>query len=113
MGDSRSSIPACTPRRELALLCRLTTFTPSTIILCFRGCTSMTRPVLPLSLPAMTTTRSFFRTLISKFITPLSDHFRREAHDFHEALLAQLTSDRPEYARAHRFVVGLDYHSRV
>src|ERR1700754_1283473 len=63
------------PRREFALVWRLTTLTPSIMTLRLRGSTSMMRPVLPLSLPVMTTTRSFFRTLISTFIIPQEQEF--------------------------------------
>src|SRR5581483_570824 len=112
MGASRSRMPDCTPRREFALVWRLTTLTPSTITLRLRGSTSIIRPVLPLSLPVMTTTRSFFRTLISTFITP-SNHFRREADDLHESLVAQLAGDGAEDARAHRLIVRLDDHRGV
>src|SRR3954464_1860930 len=104
MGASRSRMPDCTPRREFALVWRLTTLTPSTITLCLRGSTSMMRPVLPLSLPVMTTTRSFFRTLISTFITP-SNHFWRKADDLHETLVAQLAGNGTEDARADGLVV--------
>src|SRR5207247_6068285 len=75
----------------------------------------MTRPFLPLSLPAMTTTRSFFLTLISTFISLVlgSNNLRREADDLHKAPLAQLARNRSKNASADRLVVGLDDYGGV
>src|SRR6185369_11933000 len=119
------------PRRVLALLCRFTTFTPSMITLRFEGWTSITRPFFPLSLPAITTTRSFFLTLISTFMSPVlvigqrlpaegqpalpmtSNYLGCEADDLHKSSLAQLTGDRSKNTRADRFIVGLYDHCSV
>src|SRR3954449_3374790 len=68
----------------------------------------MTLPVLPLSLPAITTTSSSVRILM-----PMSEHLRGEADDLHEAAVAQLTRHRPEDARAARVVLGVDDHRGV
>src|SRR5829696_9553547 len=66
----------------------------------------MTLPVLPLSLPAMTTTLSSVRIFIS-------EHLRRERDDPHEAAVAQLARDGSEDARPARVVRGVEDHGRV
>src|SRR5665213_1522291 len=43
----------------------------------------------------------------------LLQHFRRERHDLHEALGAQLARDRPEDARADRLELGIEQHGGV
>src|SRR6185312_16290271 len=66
--------------------------------------TSRTSPVLPLSLPEMTTTVSFF--LILNFMA-LHD-LRGERDDLQEFLVAKLASDGPEHAGALRLVLVVD-----
>src|SRR6478735_6574874 len=61
----------------------------------------MTLPCRPLSLPAMTWT-------VSPFLIRMSEHLRCQRDDLHEALVAQLTADRAEDARAARLAVGLE-----
>src|SRR3954453_880431 len=68
----------------------------------------MTLPVLPLSLPAMTTTLSSARSFAG-----ISEHLRRERDDLHEPAVAQLARHRAEDARAARVVLCVDDHGRV
>src|SRR5258705_11866666 len=69
-------------------------------------------PRLPLSRPAMTTTLSPF--LILRMVPPASlQYFRRERHDLHEPLVAQLARDGPEDARADRLELGGEQHGGV
>src|SRR5262249_28086614 len=44
---------------------------------------------------------------------PCLNHFRREADDLHEPLLAQFAGDGAEDARTYGFIVRLDNHRRV
>src|SRR3954463_6809959 len=67
----------------------------------------MTLPVLPLSLPEITT------TLSSVLIRMASEHLRGERDDLHEAAVAQLARDRAEDARPTRVVLGVDDHGGV
>src|SRR3954463_11155935 len=87
---------------------RLTMFRPSTKTRSFFGSTRRTRPVLPRSLPLMTTTSSSRRI----FAAMLED-LRREADDLHEVAIAQLARDGAEDARAARVVGGVDDHRGV
>src|SRR3954466_10990863 len=82
-------------------------FRPSTYTRSRLGSTRMTLPVLPLSLPAMTTTVS------SVLILMASEHLRRERDDLPEAAVAQLARHRPEDARPARVVLGVDDHRRI
>src|SRR3954469_14898235 len=66
------------------------------------------RPVLPRSLPLMTTTSSSRRILGA-----MLEHLRRERDDLHEVALAQLARDRAEDARAARVVLRVDDHRGV
>src|SRR5215212_8101497 len=66
----------------------------------------MTLPVLPFSLPEITTTSSLVRIFIS-------EHLRRERDDPHEAAVAQLAGHGPEDARAARVVGGVEDHRGV
>src|ERR687896_667943 len=66
----------------------------------------MILPVLPLSLPEITTTSSSVRSFIS-------EHLRGERDDLHEPAVAQLTRHRAEDARAARVVLGVEDHRRV
>src|SRR3954452_12570318 len=68
----------------------------------------MTLPVLPLSLPAITTTSSSVRIFM-----PMSEDLRGEADDLHEAAVAQLAGHRPEDARPARVVLRVDDHRGV
>src|SRR5471030_1190036 len=93
---------------------RFTMLTPWTRTRLSFGRTRRTSPVLPLSLPAMTTTLSpflIFSLLIS--IAPGSQHFGRERNDLHELARAQLARHRPEDARADRLALLVDEHRRV
>src|SRR5919112_6133750 len=83
-------------------------FRPSTKTFDFFGSTRRTRPVLPRSLPLMTTTSSSRRI----FAAMLED-LRREADDLHEVAVAQLARHRAEDARAARVVRGVDDHRGV
>src|SRR3954453_12521980 len=68
----------------------------------------MTLPVLPLSLPAMTTTLSSARSFAG-----ISEHLRGERDDLHEPAVAQLARHRAEDARPARVVLGVDDHGGV
>src|ERR1700759_1928393 len=68
----------------------------------------MTLPVLPLSLPEITTTWSSVRIFAA-----ISEHLRGERDDLHEAAVAQLARHRAEDARAARVVLGVDDHRGV
>src|SRR3712207_3195591 len=81
-------------------------FSPSTNTRSFFGSVRMTLPVLPLSLPEITTTSSSVRMR-------MSEHLRGERDDAHEAAVAQLARDRPEDAGAARRVLGVDDHGGV
>src|SRR5690606_4258677 len=69
--------------------------------------TSRTRPSLPRSRPAMTTTRSPFLTLA------MSEHLRCQRDDLHELLVTQLAAHRAEDTRAARLAVVLEDHCGV
>src|SRR5664280_2442296 len=85
----------------LGRVARLTMFACSTVTRCFSGKARRTLPSLPLSLPAMMRTLSPRRTCIELAMSdaPPLQHFRRERHDLHVALVAQLARDRAEDAR--------------
>src|SRR5262245_9920761 len=134
---SRSTIPPLMLRCGFARVWRLIMFTPSTTRRLVEGMTFSTRPRLPLYLPVVTTTVSFFRigvcsldiVLIQRFHCPRTtgtevrsssacewrslQHLRREGNDLHEPSLTQLTGDRPEHARADRLVLIVDEHGGV
>src|SRR5699024_10140810 len=76
--------------------------TPSTTRRSRSTSTSSTRPCLPLSRTAMTTTRSPF------LIRAISDHLRSQGDDAHEPLVAQLTAHRAEDAGSARLAVTLE-----
>src|SRR5690554_1603704 len=69
--------------------------------------TSRTRPSLPRSRPAMTTTRSPF------LILAMSEHLRCQRDDLHELLVAELATDRAEDAGATGLAVRLEDHGGV
>src|SRR5581483_6247843 len=132
IGASFSTMPpiACGPR---PLRWRFTMLRRSTVARFFSRTRRSSLPVLPFSLPAMTRTVSPFLSRVAtreglsplpaRFFacpvivrfppSPASDHFRRERHDLHEALGAELASDRPEDARADRLALVVDEHRRV
>src|SRR3954468_17367016 len=83
-------------------------FRPSTKTFDFVRSTRRTRPVLPRSLPLMTTTSSSRRILGA-----MLEHLRRERDDLHEVALAQLARHRAEDARAARVVLRVDDHRGV
>src|SRR5689334_4548082 len=106
MGLSRSAMPPLICLAGLGRVWRLTMDTCSTRILPLRGLTSSTRPVLPLSRPAITFTWSFFFNRIltgsGVFFAPgISDHLRRQRDDFHKTFLAQFARHGAEYTGAH------------
>src|SRR4051794_463301 len=114
--DSVLSItPPVMPFIGFGLTCFLTTLTPSTI----RRSSSTrlsTVPRRPLSRPVSTMTWSPLRILfISIFPNQQlrSEHFRRERHDLHESLGAELARHRPEDARADRLELGVEQHGGV
>src|SRR2546427_632863 len=121
--------PPTLRRGVVARLCFFTTFTPSTTTRNCLGYTCRTLPSRPRSSPRITRTRSPLATwslwragsrsvrrarrLFLKTSGFISDHLRRERHDLHELLLAQLAPDRPEDAgRAGLALVG-DEHRGV
>src|ERR1700722_6956562 len=121
---SRSAIPPLICFCGFGRVCRFTMLTPSTSTLPVVRSTCSTRPVLPLSRPAITFTVSSFLilTFISgrasfrsrrRILNPaILNHLRRKRHDLHEFLLAQLTSHRPEHARPDRLADIADQHRR-
>src|SRR3989441_805546 len=128
IGAGNSMIPL-SPWGVVARLCFFTTFTPSTTTRNCLGYTCSTLPSRPRSSPRITRTRSPLATwslwragsrslrrprrLFLKTSGFISDHLRRERHDLHELLLAQLAPDRPEDAgRAGLALVG-DEHRGV
>src|SRR4030095_5414185 len=87
--------------------------TPSTFTFPFAGTTSSTRPRLPLSRPAITTTWSFF-LIFERFVPAIiSNHLRRQRHYLHEVLISQLTRYRSKYARTNRRPIFLNQHRGV
>jgi hypothetical protein len=69
-----------------------------------------TVPRLPLSLPVMTMTSSPLRIL---FHGRSLQHFRRQRHDLHEALGAQLARHRAKDTRANRLQLVIEEHCRI
>src|SRR5947208_16067055 len=69
----------------------------------------MTLPVLPRSLPEMTTTSSSRRI----FSAPMLENLRGERDDLHEVAVAQLPGHGAEDAGAAGVVLGVDEHGRV
>jgi hypothetical protein len=53
-----------------------------------------------------------FKSLLFKSLL-FSNHFRGQAHNLHEALLAQLSRHWPEYAGPHGLVIRFDEHGRI
>src|SRR5262249_54101531 len=94
MGMSLSTIPPVWFFIGFGRWCLWTPFTPSTTG-CLASPMLSTVPRFPLSLPAVTMTSSPF--LIFSMV-PVLEHFRRERHDLHEALGAQLSRHRSEDA---------------
>src|SRR6185437_9005336 len=97
---------------------RFTMLTPWTRTRLSFGRTRRTSPVLPLSLPAMTTTLSpflIFSLLMSNDPGSQrgSQNFGRERNDLHELAGAQLARHRSEDARANRLALLVDEHRRV
>src|SRR5262249_37269527 len=88
-------------------VCRFTMLTPCTMSRASLGRTRRTSPVLPLSLPVMTTTLSPF-LILSFIIARLSQHFRGERDDLHEFAGAQLARHRSEDASADRLALLVD-----
>src|SRR5262245_44329727 len=91
-------------------------FTPWTITRFLARITWSTLPRLPLSLPAITSTRSFLRIrmrLRSTLSAMALENLRGEGHDLHELLVAQLAGHRAEDAGAHRLAVGVDQDGGV
>src|SRR5690349_20556861 len=108
MAASWVTIPPVVPARPpwfTTLVCRLMRFTPSTITRSCSDSTAMTLPSAPLSLPAMTRTRSPF-LMFRFFLFAMSEHLRRQRDDSHELLLAQLPADRAEDTGTARLAVG-------
>src|SRR5256712_796106 len=128
IGAGNSMIPL-SPWGVVARLCFFTTFTPSTTTRNCLGYTCRTLPSRPRSSPRITRTRSPLATwslwragsrsvrrarrLFLKTSGFMSDHLRRERHDLHELLLAQLAPDRPEDAGRARLALVGDEHRGV
>src|SRR5690606_32165546 len=91
--------------RLIMLTLATTTFSPST---------RTTSPCLPLSLPAVTTTRSpFLMRFMSVSSSSGSEHFGCERDDLHELLGAQLAGNGPEDAGADRLLLVVEQHGGV
>src|SRR6266508_363225 len=119
IAPSRSMMP---PWRSFCVgrWCFLIMLTRSTMTRPFSGTTRSTLPRLPRSFPATTITVSPFRTcLIAMGLSsnplpcPASDDFRGQRNDLRELPVAKLPSDRPEDARPHGVVVGLEQDDGV
>src|SRR5271155_1824513 len=93
-------------------------FMPSTYTRSSRGATRMTRPVLPRSLPAMTSTWSSVLIFIVRRWGvgregAMSEHLGSEGDDLHEVAVAQLAGHRAEDARPARVVLVIDDHRGI
>src|SRR3954449_11782867 len=100
---SRSITPTgALARAGLARWWRLTMLRPSTNTFERARSTRMTLPVLPFSLPEMTTTSSSVRIFISGSSDEPLEHLRGERDDAHEAAVAQLARHGAEDAGAAR-----------
>src|SRR5687768_2157814 len=111
----------------LARMCLVMMFTPSTVMRPVLGNTRSTLPRLPLSSPEISCTVSplvmcrrfrttgFRRTRLAFLYTSgfMLQHLRRERHDLHVALLAQLARDRAEDAGGPRLSGVVDQDRRV
>src|SRR3989338_1432106 len=78
--------------------------------------TCSTLPRLPLSLPAITITSSFFLILRMIFLDSIYfrlQHFRCQRNDLHELFGTQLACHRPEDTRADRLQFCIQQHSRI
>src|SRR5437868_2007944 len=93
-GMSRSMMPPCWLALR-AFECFLAVLIPLTRSLLSAGKTCTTSPSWPLSLPEITFTVSPLRIF-------MSEHLRCQGNDAHELLVAQLTADWAEDARAAR-----------
>src|SRR3954453_11335757 len=124
MGISRSAMPPLIPLPGLGRVWRFAMFTPSTSTRPVSRLTWRTRPVLPLSRPAITLTVSSLRILIFSscfgafwcrcgIFFAMLDHLRSQRHDLHESLVAERAGNRPEYACAHRLVQLVDQYGGV
>src|SRR5579862_2028022 len=106
----------------LARVWRLIMLACSTVTRFFQGSTVRTRPVLPLSRPAMTLTVSPWRMVIVNFVGCFRSlifdlvrlpNFRSERDDLGEFFVAQLSGHRPENASAHGLVGVVDQNSGI
>src|SRR5258708_1048617 len=111
MPPSRSTIPPLTFFEGFGRVCRLMMPACSTVTVFLNGSTESTRPVLPLSRPAITRTWSPLRMLTTCRIfssrlmisrSPRLPDFRGQGNNFGEFLFAQLAAHRPKHARPHR-----------
>src|ERR1022692_2516214 len=127
--------PVFAPRAfEETAVCLVTRLMPSTRSLFSVGNATRTLPVLPRSLPVMTTTSSPFlifmlihprssrgrsspaalrSSLVPRCDPHASEHLRCQRDDLHELLVAQLAADWAEDTCAAGFPVGLDEHGCV
>src|SRR5688572_3470532 len=105
MGMSLSMIPPCIVDL-VARWCFLATLTASTITRSRSPMTRVTSPSLPMSLPAITRTRS-------PFLSFMSEHLRGKGDDAHEPPLAQLPAHRPEDAGTARLELLVDENGGV
>src|SRR5450756_365913 len=97
MGNSFSTIPPVKPFTGLGFWCFLTLLIPPTNRYSPR--TRNTLPRLPLSLPVITITSSFFLILRMIFLGSIRcrlQHFWCQRNDLHELLGTQLACHRPE-----------------
>src|SRR3712207_188844 len=96
-GASTSTIPACRARPRL--MCFLTMLTPSITTRSLSIRLTRTVPVCPLLRPEVTRTSSplrIFRIVFSPGSAAALEDFRRQRHDLHELLFAQLAADGSE-----------------
>src|SRR5215207_1471083 len=126
-------MPLCSSARR-ALRCFFTMLMPSTVMRPVLGYTRRIFPSLPLSSPRITRTVSprptgiakrstlmawrfrffgFGRSVLRYFRIRMSDDLRRQRHDLHVLLVAELAGHRTEDARRARLALLVDDHDGI
>src|SRR4051795_479659 len=116
IGPSFSMMPPASPPFCVSLIdrgrwWRLTMFRPSTKTRALPGSVRRTRPVLPRSLPPVTSTVSSFRIFIA-FAIELKNLWC-EGDDLHEVAVAELAGHRAEDAGSTGVLLRVDQNGRV
>src|SRR5439155_17678896 len=118
MNCSFRMMPPVWPPRDVGRMgrWRLARATPSTMTRFSRGRTLTTRPRLPRSLPAITSTSSFFlisTVRISLVSCQSSQHLGSQRDDLHESLLPELSRHRTEDPGAPWVLLFVDQYNSV